>query len=135
MKKVEYPPFDTGWIIVYGELGSKSNSRKVVRFGNRTAVIKSDTARQYCKDFLKQVGANRKPYEGPVKLTAICYYKDMRRDLDIALLQDLLQEGTPKNPGACFIKNDRQIRHIEAIRKVDKDEPRVEFKLSKTALD
>ena len=40
--------------IVHGEPASKSNSRKIVRFGKRLGVIKSQKARDYVKTFAEQ---------------------------------------------------------------------------------
>lgn len=115
-----------GPVEIIGELASKSNSRKIVRFGSRVASIKSQAARDYVKSFILQAGHYDKAFEGPVKLVAVCWYKDMRRDLDIALLQDCIQ-------AAGIIKNDRQVWEIQARRRLDKKEPRVLFYLE--ALD
>jgi hypothetical protein len=40
--------------IIYGEPASKANSRQIVMFGTRPAVIKSKKAREYVKTFQKQ---------------------------------------------------------------------------------
>lgn len=122
-------PWSYGPFTILGQLGSKSNGRKIVKFGKRTAIIKSDTARQWVKDALKQLPMSAKPFEGNVRLSVTCFYEDRRRDLDIALLQDVLQMGNPRTPGACIIKNDRQIVEIHAWRRISKERPRVVFSL------
>jgi Holliday junction resolvase RusA-like endonuclease len=111
--------------VVVGELCSKSNGRQIVRFGHRLASIKGDKARQYVVDFMRQVPVSKTPLvDEPVALYARCYYKDNRRDLDVALLQDCIQK-------ACIINNDRQVKEIHAWRYLDKLWPRVEFWLSR----
>ncbi len=119
--------------VILGQLGSKSNSRKVVKFGKgagaRTAVIKGDVARAWWRDALRQIARPLKPFAGDVRLVVTCYYADRRRDLDVALLQDLLQVGSPKNPGVGIILNDRQVVEIHAWRKISKERPRVVFSL------
>ena len=63
-----------------------------------------------------------KPFEGNIRFSAIVYYVDRRRDLDVALIQDCLQK-------AGIIKNDRQVQEIHAFRKIDKLNPRTIFTL------
>ena len=49
--------FLTDWFFqceIFGETASKANSRKIVKFGNRPASIKSDKARAYEKTFASQ---------------------------------------------------------------------------------
>ena len=41
-------------LIIYGEPASKANSRKIVNFGKRMGVIKSQKARDYEKNFAEQ---------------------------------------------------------------------------------
>lgn len=116
--------------IMPGQLCSKSNQRKIATWGGRPHLIKSDDARAYCKEFFQRFYQAGKPFEGDVILEATCYYQDRRRDLDIALLQDCLQTGTPRNPGANIIKNDRQVVAIHALRRIDRLNLRVEFTLT-----
>jgi Holliday junction resolvase RusA-like endonuclease len=104
------------------QLCSKSNSRRVVRFGSRTAVIKSEESNLYVESFCRIFGG-RAPFLGDVCLNAVVYYKDRRRDLDIALLQDCFQ-------AAGIIHNDRQVVEIHAYRQIDKQHPRTEFTLT-----
>lgn len=111
-----------------GQLCSKSNSRQIVKFGNRTALIKNPEARGYVQTFIRLFrNASRIPFTGPVRLIAAVYYQDRRRDLDVALLQDCLQVGSVKNLGAGIIENDRQVIEIMAGRFIDKENPRTVF--------
>jgi Holliday junction resolvase RusA-like endonuclease len=109
------------WGVMPGRLCSKSNRRRVVKFGNRTAVIKSQESQVYTDSFIRLFRCS-KPFLEPVSLIAHVYYRDMRPDLDIALLQDCLQ-------AAGIIKNDRQVVEIHAYRHLDKLNPRTVFKL------
>ena len=107
---------------VPGQLGSKSNSRRIVPRGGRFAVIKSQDALDYVATFARFVPRPKAPFAGPVRLTVRAFYKDNRRDLDTALLHDCLQ-----NQGV--ILNDRQIKELHAYRLLDRLNPRVEFEL------
>lgn len=124
-----------GPVTMPGELASKSNSRQIVKIGNMTRLIKSKDARHYMQNF-KQLfyRQDRIPFEGSVRMLAVCYYRNRVRDLDVALLQDCLQEGDLKKLGAGIIKNDRQVVEIHAIRMIDKDNPRVVFTLEEIML-
>ena len=57
--------------IIYGEPASKANSRKIVKFGNRPALIKSDKARNYEKIFAQQCPILDNPLESDVKVELI----------------------------------------------------------------
>lgn len=113
-----------------GQLCSKSNSRQIVKFGNRTALIKNAEARTYVQTFIRLFhNASRMPFIGPVRLIAAVFYQDRRRDLDVALLQDCLQVGSVNNKGSGIIENDRQVIEIKAARYIDKLNPRTVFML------
>jgi Holliday junction resolvase RusA-like endonuclease len=118
-------PWSYGPCEMPGQLCSKSNSRKIVRMGNRIAVIKSAEARAYVDTFLRTMPKPAVPFEGPVCFVAQVYYADRRRDLDVALLQDCLQAHG-------IIKNDRQVVEIHAHRYISKDNPRTWFLLTST---
>lgn len=115
-------PWSYGPCVMPGALCSKSNSRQIVRMGNRIAVIKSKEAREYVERFLRLMPKPAVPYEGPVVLKANVYYGNMRRDLDVALLCDCIQLNG-------IIKNDRNIWKIVAERFIDKLNPRTSFVL------
>ena len=105
-----------------GQLCSKSNSRRIVKFGNRLASIKSAESLDFVERFVALVPKPKEPYAGDMTMHVWAYYKDRRRDLDVALLQDSLQK-------ARVIQNDRSIVEIHAYRLLDKENPRVVFKL------
>lgn len=120
-------PWSWGPVEFPGQLCSKSNSRKIVNFGKRLAVIKSAESRKYVEDFVK-AHRTAQPFTGEVCLSVQAMYQDRRRDLDVALLQDALQ-------AAGVIKNDRQIIEIHAERFVDKDNPRTWILLTEVNRD
>lgn len=107
------------YLVVYGEPASKANSRKIVRFGNRLASIKSDKARGYAKDFLAQVKPILPLYDGELRLDMWIYYASRRPDLDESLILDLLQD--------VVYANDRQVRERHVYHGLDRESPRVEI--------
>jgi len=103
-------------------LDSKSNSRRLVNRGGQPRIIKSEVSLQYVEDFCR-VFRSKEPFLGPVSLTVYAYYKDNRRDLDVALLQDCLQ-------ASGIIGNDRAIVEVHAYKRLDKKNPRTVFQLA-----
>lgn len=109
--------------VVLGEPCSKANSRKVATFPNRKPLfIKSDKARKYERDALKQIRPPASPIEGDVSLTATIYYASRRPDLDESLICDVLQK-------AGVIGNDRQIKEKHIYHGLDRDNPRAEIEI------
>lgn len=105
---------------VMGHLASKANGRRWRGPGHS---IKSQAALDFVSTFPLQLPTRKDaPFDKPVAMYVWAYYRDMRRDLDIALLQDCIQK-------AHIIENDRQIVEIHARRFVDKERPRVIFEL------
>ena len=62
---------------ILGEPASKANSRKLVRFGNRPAFIKSDKARNYLVLFKSQVPQLEELLEGDLVVYIQIYYTRM----------------------------------------------------------
>lgn len=81
---------------------------------------KQASAREFEDGFLRQVGASRQPFGGPVFLFARIHYRSKLSDLDEALLMDLLQK-------ANIIANDRQIEGKLCWKFYDREAPRVWF--------
>ncbi len=97
---------------------SKSNSRKLVLWGKRPALIKSAPARAF-----EQAAAVSLPtldpfILGPVSLSCRLFYTSERPDLDPSLVMDVLQ-------GKIY-KNDRQVRELHCYHGIDKVNPRAE---------
>jgi Holliday junction resolvase RusA-like endonuclease len=127
VEKVKEESWSYGPYEMPGQLCSKSNSRRIVQIRGQVRVIKSAEALAYVESFKRWMPKPVKPFEGPIALDAFVFYKDWRRDLDIALLQDCLQAHG-------IIKNDRQVIQIHAYRYIDKENPRTRFFLSETQL-
>ena len=108
---------------IEGEPASKANKRKLVRFGNRPAFIKSDKARAYEKTFREQCPVLDPLVTDDVVLACHIYYASRRPDLDESLIMDLLQDHV--------IKNDRQIKAKVVLHALDKETPRAEIRLAK----
>lgn len=108
---------------ILGEPASKSNSRKLVKFGDRPAFIKSDKARGYEKTFAAQCKVLDELITEDVMLWCKIYYASRRPDLDESLIMDLLQDRA--------IKNDRQIKMKIIIHDLDRENPRAQIKLAK----
>jgi Holliday junction resolvase RusA-like endonuclease len=99
-----------------GEPASKANSRKVVKFGNRTAMIKSDKARSYASAVESQMPKGIVPTERDVCVEMVIHYASRRPDLDESLILDLLQ-------GHIYL-NDRQVKRKIIYWQLDRAEPR-----------
>ena len=102
--------------IVQGEPASKANSRKIVMFGKRPAVIKSDKARRYLKDFEAQCEPLDALFEGDVGVEMTIYYATRRPDLDESLILDCMEKK--------IYGNDRQVKEKIIRHGLDKENPR-----------
>lgn len=108
-------------LVIYGELASKANSRKLVTFGGKPRFIKSDKALEYERTALMQIPADHRIHmTGPIRMTATICYASRRPDLDPSLLMDILQT-------AGVYENDRQIIEQHLYKKLDPQTPRVEL--------
>ena len=108
--------------IIYGEPASKANSRKIVNFGKRFGVIKSDKARNYEKNFANQCPTLQNLIENDVKVELIVYYASRRPDLDESVILDCMQ-------GKIYV-NDRQVKQKIVYWGLDRDTPRTHIRVS-----
>ena len=108
---------------ILGEPASKANQRKLVRFGNRPAFIKSDKARAYEKTFRDQCPVLDPLVTDDVILACHIFYASRRPDLDESLIMDLLQD--------YVIKNDRQIKAKVILHGLDKENPHTIIKVAR----
>ena len=106
---------------IYGEPTSMKNSRKIVKFGNRPGLSKSDKARQYEADVIAQVRPLPRLLKGDLSVTMTLYYASRRPDLCEALILDCLQ-------GRIY-KNDRQVKEKHVRWALDKQNPRAEISI------
>lgn len=110
-------------IVVYGEPASKANSRRVVRFGNMSRLIKSQKALNYGEAFRSQVKPLSPLMEGDVRVYIRIWYASRRPDLDESLILDLMQ--------GLFYENDRQVKEKHIFWGLDKECPRAEIVVEK----
>jgi Holliday junction resolvase RusA-like endonuclease len=107
---------------IFGEPASKSNSRKIVRYGGVSRLIKSDKALSYSAAFKQQAVAGDL-LEGDLCVTMHIWYASRRPDLDESLILDLLQD--------VAYKNDRQVKEKHIYHHLDKENPRCEIVVAK----
>lgn len=107
---------------IFGEPASKSNSRKIVRFGGISRLIKSSKALTYSAAF-KQQAVSGVLLEGDLCVTIHIWYASRRPDLDESLILDLLQD--------VAYKNDRQVKEKHIYHHLDKENPRCEIVVEK----
>lgn len=99
-----------------GEPASKANSRKMVTIRGRPALIKSQKARDYVKQFELQCPQLEVPTTEDVHVEMMIYYASRRPDLDESLILDCMQ---------CRIyKNDRQVKQKFIYWGLDRENPR-----------
>ena len=109
-------PDNATYIEILGEPASKANSRKIVMFGKRPAIIKSQKARDYVKTFESQVKKLSKMWEGDLAVHVTIYYKTRRPDLDESVILDCLQ--------GFVYANDRQVKEKHVFHELDRENPR-----------
>lgn len=102
--------------VILGEPASKANSRRVVRFGNMSRVIKSQKALDYSECFRQQCVPLDPLMEGDLVMTIHIWYASRRPDLDDSLILDLMQ--------GLIYKNDRQVRERHLYWHLDPANPR-----------
>lgn len=75
--------------------------------------------------------------QDPVEVELRIFFADERPDTDspVKAILDSLEVSRPRlrRPGAGFVENDRQVRAYRVERAVDRDSPRVEVTIQKSA--
>jgi Holliday junction resolvase RusA-like endonuclease len=104
---------------IFGEPASKANSRKVVRIGGVSRLIKSKKALTYSEAFKLQAIPITPLMTGDVRVTMKIYYATRRPDLDESLILALLQD--------VVYTNDRQVKEKHIYWGLDKENPRTEM--------
>lgn len=114
------------WTTVSGQIPAKANNYKIIYKGGHPSLGKHDSVSGYETAFywhlppaMRNLEIN-KPFEFYVRV----YFTSVAHDLDNALktLMDCLQY-------THTIKNDNKCAKIVAEKCIDKDNPRVEFKI------
>jgi Holliday junction resolvase RusA-like endonuclease len=122
---------------ILGEPASKANSRKLVTIGGRPSTIKSEKARNYESDAVKQIPPRfRLQIAGPVRVTLRIFYASQRPDLDESVVLDVLQDryktvGKGEQKRRELVQkgvyvNDRQVREKHVFHGIDRANPRTE---------
>ena len=111
--------------IIFGEPASKANSRRVVRYGGMSRLIKSAKALSYSDVFRQQCKPLATLMTGDLRVTLHIYYASRRPDLDESLILDLLQ--------GYVYANDRQVKERHCYWGLDPENPRAEITVEKIA--
>jgi hypothetical protein len=106
-------------LFIRGEPASKANSRRVVKFGTMSRLIKSQKALDYSEAFRVQCPAITPLMSGDIRMHITIYYASRRPDLDESLILDLLQ-------GLVYV-NDRQVKERHTYWGLDPKNPRTEI--------
>ena len=109
---------------IFGEPASKANSRKIVRYGGVSRIIKSAKALNYVDLFKSQIKPMLRPLVCDVVVTVHVFYASRRPDLDESLILDLLQ-------GNLYL-NDRQVKEKHIYWHLDKENPRAIIEVKKS---
>jgi len=105
--------------IIFGEPASKANSRRLVRFGGVSRLIKSEKALSYSDMFKQQCRPLAQLMTGDLRITLHIWYASRRPDLDESLILDLMQ--------GLIYENDRQVKERHAYWGLDPENPRAEI--------
>jgi len=106
-------------LFIKGEPASKANSRRVVKFGSMSRLIKSQKALDYSEYFRQQVTPITPLMSGDIRMHITIFYASRRPDLDESLILDLLQ-------GLVYV-NDRQVKERHTYWGLDSENPRAEI--------
>lgn len=110
---------------IFGEPASKSNSRRIVRFGETSRLIKSAKALSYSDVFIQQCRVLPVLMTEDLTITFHIWYASRRPDLDESLILDLMQ-------GRIYV-NDRQVKERHTYWHLDRLNPRTEITVEKKA--
>ncbi len=113
--------------IIKGNVPSKSNCYRIIRIGKKSSLAKAKKLKEYERLFALQCKKYKnRNIEGEFALYIDVYYDSKRPDLDNSLkvVLDCLQK-------LKAFTNDNKCVDIHARKFKDKDNPRIEYKLSK----
>ena len=116
---------DYGWQTIKGSVPSKSNCYKIVTLYGHGSLAKTKALKEYENAFFMQCGKYRDlNIDGYFEYHCRVYYSSMRSDLDnsLKIQLDCLQKTKT-------IANDNKCVKIVAEKFIDKDDPRIEFKI------
>lgn len=114
-----------GYTTILGQVPSKSNSYRIITINGRGSLAKTSAMKKYEDAFYMQIGSLRnKMIDDYFEFYIRAYYTNNRSDIDGCLkaVMDCLQRTKT-------IKNDNKCVKIVAEKFIDKDNPRIEFKI------
>lgn len=106
---------------ILGEPASKANSRRLVRNGGVSRLIKSAKGLAYTEAFAMQCPRLKAPFESDVAVHITIYYASRRPDLDESIILDAMQ-------GLIYV-NDRQVKEKHIYWALDRKNPRAEIRV------
>ena len=119
-------------IVIYGELYSSKNSKRIVKFGNRMALISSKQYLASVNPIEQQLILNRRKwfemingYKKPLKISFKIYRKTHRRFDYVNIIQGL--QDLMVKCGWLVDDNADEIIPVFEPYEVDKNNPRVEI--------
>ena len=114
------------WITIPGQAPSKSNMYRVVTISGHGSLAKQQALKSYETAFYWHMPPNMRGLNinGPFEFYIRVYFTSLSHDLDNSLkcILDCLQYTKT-------IKNDNKCAKIVAEKCIDKDNPRIEFKI------
>ena len=115
---------ETGWVTIPGNVPSKSNCYRIVKVKGTMTIGKTDALESYEMSFFWQCPIRNLNISKQFEFYARVFYPSMRSDIDNSLkvLLDCLQHTKT-------LKNDNLCVKVVAEKFVDKNNPRVEFKI------
>lgn len=116
---------DYGWQTILANTPSKSNCYRIITLSGHGSLCKTKALKDYENTFFMQCGKYRNlNIDSMFEYHAKVYYPSMRTDLDnhCKIVLDAMQK-------AKVITNDNKCVKIVAEKFIDKDNPRLEFKL------
>ena len=111
--------------IIYGQVPSKSNGYRIISIRGHGSLAKTKELKEYESNFALQYKRHNKIL-GNFEVEVDVYFRSNRSDLDgmFKVFLDCLQKVEA-------IDNDRYCMKIVARKFVDKENPRLEFKITK----
>ena len=115
---------------ISGEPASKANSRRIVKIGGVSSVIRSKKALSYARSFLSQCPLVDPLLDGDGSQLLVemdIWYASRRPDLDESLILDLMQDKV--------YKNDRSVKAKIVRWHLDRENPRCLIRILRLSAD
>jgi len=114
------------WVTITGQAPAKSNQYRIVSINGHSSLAKQHSLKKYEESFYWQLPGTYRNLmiECPFELHIRSYFTSMSNDIDniLKVVLDILQYTKT-------IKNDNRCCKIVAEKFIDKQNPRIEFKI------